>query len=204
MNHPAQLHFQPTASTSVFPETIPLTDLQIQTLRSTHQWVSLAWTVASAALLFVGIRYLYNRYGQGTFTAKGAEEQSLWVLSVIGTLLGYLFYFFLGRYYIRRSRQDIRNGIKHVGMIELINKAYMYRHETSDIHRVTFKWLADPKGELIEMDDYDMYRKLKKGDTAYLERLPHSGDILVCKKIPTSPEEQSPFRSNFFDEFYSG
>jgi len=154
--------------------------------------------MASAALLFFGIRYMYNRYCQLTFTAKGSEEQSLWVLSVIGTLLGYLFYFFLARYYICRGRQDIRNGIKHVGMIELIDKTYVYRHESSDIHRVTFKWLADPKGELIEVDDYDMYRKLKKGDTAYLERLPHSGDILMCKKIPTLQEEQTLFHSNVF------
>lgn len=83
---------------------------------------------------------------------------------------------------IRQVLKDTRNGVKQTGLIEVISKITISHYEESTTYQVEFKWLADPKGSKVVVNDSTLYGQLQTEDVAYLEILPFSKEILLIQK----------------------
>ncbi|WP_428657481.1 hypothetical protein [Runella sp.] len=188
-----------TPSAPSFPELVPLSSKEMKKLKRNALWARIVWTTASLSLLLFGIGNWYDRLQKITYGTMTSEEKSLLVFTMTGSVLICLIYIFIARYHIRKNSIDIKNATKQVGMIKVISKEFVYHREASDAYFVFFKWLSDPKSELIQWDDSGMYHQLREGDTAYVELVPHSQSVLVCKKIQEAqPTEESVKRGYYF------
>lgn len=171
-------------SPSSFPELVPLSPKEMKALKRNAVWTRIGWTAASVSLVLYGIGHWYDHLREINYQTMSSEEKSLQVLFMLGSVSICLIYSLIAYYHIRKNSIDIKNATKQVGMIKVISKEFVYHQEGSDTYFVFFKWLADPKSELIQLDDSEMYHQLREGDTAYVELLPHSQSVLVCKKTP--------------------
>ncbi len=165
-----------------YPEVVTLTDKELKQIEQTTQLYSWIWILCTFYLIyffkaeFIPILISYD------FSTKTIGMLCLSGLSMLlGFVLLLLFYWY-GFTMIRKNRQDRKDGVKHVGIVEILLKEYYYDSDGADSYHVTFKWKSGDHQKSIFINHKELFKALEIGEKAYIELLPNSNELLhFCK-----------------------
>jgi hypothetical protein len=175
------VNFSPSTSQNIYPEIVPLSEKERKDLK----WSNIRTTILGAVLwctVFVEAPEWADGFRSRWLHAQESISSMLLFFFVIVACL-FLLVMTVGITYciIKIGYDDSNDGIKHTGLVDFVSKTMSPGTENSINYYVELKWVNSNEGQTIQLENRDLYGKLKKGSRIYLEVLPHSNQVLTYR-----------------------